>query len=215
MVLQLIIGLVGVPGALSRWLRCENVRYEPDPEWIVVLGGSGIPSPTSLVRAYYGAQCAVAHPDAGCVVALPASQNPLHSSVGRLRGELILRGVAPERITMEHVGQSTYEQALNTAGILGAEARRAPIILVTSPYHMRRAYLCFQKAGFERVGCLPAYSTGSNEDYERARDAWSGPPTPGMMIAKLRYGFWINLTAEIWITRELLGLTLYKLRGWI
>lgn len=214
-VLQVVVGVVGVPRALTRWLKCAEVPHEPDPAWIIVLGGSGIPSPPSLIRSYYGAQSARAHPEARCIVALPAAHDPLESSVGRMREELIIRGVSPDRILMEHVGQSTYEQAVNTAGMLDEEARREPVMLVTSPYHMRRAYLCFRKAGFERVGCLPAHSTGSDEDYRRAQDAWSGPPTPGMMIANLRYGFWSNLTAEIWIVRELLGLGVYKLRGWI
>jgi len=210
-----LLGIFGIPRTLTGWLGCNDVPRPEDPHWIIVLGGSGIPSASSLMRSYYGAQCALAHARAECIVALASADDPLASNVGRLRHELIVRGVAPERIRMEHKGRNTHEQAVNIARMLGPAGRREAVVLVTSPYHMRRAYLCFRQAGFENVGALPSYSIGSEEEYRNAVEAWSGFGGVRSFLGRFRYSFWINLTAEIWIARELTGLALYKVRGWI
>jgi uncharacterized SAM-binding protein YcdF (DUF218 family) len=212
---QIGLAVFGLPSALMGWMRCANVaRPEGAPRRIVILGGSGMPSPTTLSRAYYGAQCALAHPRAACIVALPAVGNPDDEAVGRLREELVLRGVSGKRVRLETEGRNTHAQAVNIARMVGRAGRVEPVVLVTSPYHMRRAYLCFRKAGFEKLIVLPALSTGSESDYRRAQAAWSGFDPRGL-LGHMRYGFWSTLTAEVWIARELCGLAIYKLRGWI
>jgi uncharacterized SAM-binding protein YcdF (DUF218 family) len=213
--IQVGFAVFGVPRAIVNWLKCADIRKVTDPAWIVVLGGSGIPSTTTLIRSYYGAYYAVNHPQARCIVALPVKGKPEGGSVGRMKNELILRGVAANRIEMEHKGLNTYQQAENVFQMIGPARRSEPIVIVTSPYHMRRAYLCFKKAGFNVVGCLPANSTGSEDDYKQAVVAWSGFPNIGHVIGNLRYGLWSNMTAQVWISRELLGLLVYKLHGWI
>ena len=213
--LQLAFGVFGPPAALVSWLRCDGVDRVEEPEWIVILGGSGLPSTSTLLRTYYGAQCALAHPRARCVVALPAHGEPGESAVGRMRDELILRGVDRRRIVMETEGRNTHEQAVNVARLLGPAGRRRRVILVSSPYHLRRAWLCFRHEGFEQLGVLPAHSTGSEAAYRRAAEAWSGMPGMRGFAARMRYGFWSNLIAEVWIMRECLGLGVYKLSGWL
>lgn len=214
-ILQLSFAVFGIPRGLTYWLKCGNVPRPEHPDWIIVLGGSGIPSSTSLMRAYYGAHCALAHPNAGCIVALPAENDTPHNSSQRLRHELVIRGVDPTRIRAETRGMNTHEQAANIARMLGPEGRRSPIIIVSSPYHLRRAFLCFKQAGFEHIGLLASHSVSSEEDYGKATQAWSGLGSPRSFIGHLRYGLWINLSAEVWITRELIGLAVYKVRGWI
>lgn len=214
-VLQFSFAIFGIPRGLVYWLKCGNVPRSEKPDWIIVLGGSGIPSSTSLMRAYYGAHCARAHPAAQCVVALPAENDGPRNSAQRMRRELAIRGVDPSRIHAETRGMNTHEQAENIARMLGPKGRRSPILIVSSPYHLRRAYLCFKKAGFEHVGLLAAHSVSSEGDYEKAVEAWSGIGNPRSLLGHFRYGFWINLSAEVWITRELIGLAVYKARGWI
>ena len=211
---QLAFAVFGIPHRLTSWIRCDNTPKQDNPGWIVILGGSGVPSPATLMRTYYGAHCAQTHRRAECVVALPAGGVALECGTGRMREELILRGVSANRIKMEHRGYNTHEQAQNVARMVGPSGRRGQIILVTSPYHMRRAYLCFRKAGFENVGVLAAHSTGSQEDYRKAVESWSGF-NRGSLAGNFRYAFWSNLVAEVWISRELLGLAFYQLRGWI
>ena len=213
-VIQMGFAVFGVPHPVSDWLRCSKISKIENPQWIIILGGSGIPSTATLIRSYYGAYCALAHPDADCIVALPAKGNPATGNTGRMKHELVLRGVNPARIKMEYHGMNTHQQAVNIAKMIKDKNR--PIIVVTSPYHMRRAYLCFKKAGFKNIGCLPANSTGGEKDYELAQIAWSGVSfNIGHTIGWLRYGIWSNMTAQIWMSRELLGIMIYKSRRWI
>ncbi len=213
--IQAGFAIFGVPHVLVDWLKCVEIKKVPNPSYIIVLGGSGVPSTTTLIRSYYGSQCALKHPAARCIVALPVKGRPEDGSAGRMKNELVLRGVSKSRIDMEYRGLNTHQQAVNIAKIIGNEKIKEPIIIVTSPYHMRRAYLCFKKAGFNVVGCLPANSTGSEADYEKAEIAWSGFSSLGSMVGSLRYGLWSNMTAQVWMSRELLGIMIYKLRGWI
>lgn len=214
-IIQLAFGLFGIPRGLTSWLKCQTVMKQENPEWIIILGGSGIPSDTSLMRTYFGAHCALAHSSARCIVALPSNRSTPGSSTERMRNELVIRGVPARNIELEERGMNTHEQAANIARIVGPKGRRNPIVLVTSPYHMRRAYLCFKEAGFEQIGVLPAHSVSSERDFEKAVEAWSGFGSFRSFAGHFRYGFWINLSAEIWIARELVGLATYKLRGWI
>ena len=214
-VLQFAFAVLGIPRGLTSWLKCDSVQKQENPQWIIILGGSGIPSSTSLMRTYYGAYCALAHPAARCIVALPSKPDLSANSTKRMQNELVIRGVRSGRIEMEQRGMNTHEQAANIARMVGPKGRRSPVILVTSPYHMRRAYHCFRKEGFEQVGVLPTQSVSSEQDFRHAIEAWSGFGSFRSFLGHLRYGFWINLNAEVWIARELIGLTAYKIRGWI
>lgn len=214
--IQVGFAIFGVPRMVTNWLRCTDLSKISNPKYIIVLGGSGVPSTTTLIRSYYGAQCAIKHPLAKCIVALPTKGDPDNGSAGRMKNELVLRGVDSRQIDMEYHGMNTHQQAENIAKMIGVENMHEPIMIVTSPYHMRRAYLCFKKAGFNVVGSLPANSTGSESDYEQAIIAWSGFfSSIGNIIGNLRYGLWSNMTAQIWMSRELLGIMIYKLYGWI
>ena len=70
---QMAVAFLGIPRALLSWLNAEEVELPESPRWVVVLGGSGMPSNATLMRTYYGARYAVGHPGVTCVVSLPAS----------------------------------------------------------------------------------------------------------------------------------------------
>jgi len=63
------------------------------------------------------------------------------------------RGVSPEAVLKETRSLDTYENALYTRELLSQYGIKGKVILVTSPYHMRRAISCFKKQGLE---VLPA-----------------------------------------------------------
>lgn len=200
-ILAMVIAFVGVPSFITSWV---TLRFEPDaaaPRYIVVLGGGGIPSESGLMRTYWGAQVGAGFPDATFIVALPASNDPDTNSVGRMRDELVLRGIPRERVLLESKGVSTHEQAVNVRGMIPPADLDQPLMIITSHFHMKRAVLCFRKAGFTHVIGLPAAELGP--------EAYLGEYIP------LRYGIWANLHAEVEISRELVALAFYKLRGWI
>lgn len=170
------------------------------PRYVIVLGGGGIPSPTGLIRTYHAAQVGRRFTEATFVVALPADGDPDASSVGRMRDELVLRGIPRESVLMETQGINTFEQARNSRTLLGDEALHENVLVVTSPTHLRRSLMCFRKQGFEKITGLTAISVGEEADLGG-----------GTVV---RYEFWNNLVSQIEIVREIVAIVVYRLRGW-
>ncbi len=181
------------------WLRAAEID-PPAPAVIVVLGGGGIPSESGLLRCYHAATLAHAHPEALCIVSLPAD-DPEVQSTGRMRDELVMRGVDPDRILMEFRARNTHEQAVAVREMLDASLLEEPIWIVTSGAHMRRALLCFRRQGFRSVHGLTARVTGAEGDV--------GPGT------FWRYGVWSHLESQVELIREFTALAYYWRRGWI
>jgi uncharacterized SAM-binding protein YcdF (DUF218 family) len=198
---QIVIAVLGLPPPLVTWMTVGGATLDVPPRFVVVLGGAGIPSESGLIRTYYAGTYGATASNATFVVCLPTDGDPDRSSVGRMRDELVLRGVPREAVLMEYQGRNTIEQAQGVARLLGAGALDAPVMVVTSPYHGRRSLMCFRKAGFTRVGVLPAFSAGA--------DAQLGPHTGA------RYDVWGNLDLAVWYGRELAAIAYYVLRGWL
>jgi uncharacterized SAM-binding protein YcdF (DUF218 family) len=199
--LHIMLGFTGLPRSLFLWLMAEPWQAPPEARYVVVLGGAGIPSEAGLMRTYRAAVFAAGKTGVTYVVALPCDADPETSSVGRMRDELVMRGVPANDIRMEYRGRDTHEQAVNTGKLLGPTALTAPVVVVTSPLHVRRAVLCFRKAGFSKATGLPALGADVEADVGR-HTLW-------------RYAFWSNLERQSQVLRELLALLQYKTRGWI
>ena len=199
-VIQLAVGFLGLPRSLTLWLAGGEPPAGITPRYVVVLGGGGIPSESGLIRTYCAAAYGAGRSGVTFIVALPSDGDPATNSVGRMRDELILRGIPAGSVLMEYRGRSTREQAVNIRRMIGPEVAK-PVVIVTSPYHVRRSVLCFRKQGFNRVSGLPADSVGAEADL-------GGGVT-------LRYAFWSNLISTIEAARELCAMAQYKLRGWL
>lgn len=199
--LQVVLAVPPFDGVVQGWLDMPDAGAVVDPKYIVVLGGGGVPSDTGLMRTYFGAAHSAAHPEATVIVALPADEDPEVNSVGRMRDELVMRGVPPASIVMETRGRNTHEQARNILEMLGRSALDDPIHIVTERTHLRRSILCFRKVGFAQVWGIGTYNTGAEADL--------GVGT------FLRYTLWTNLQLQIRILREMIATALYKSRGWI
>lgn len=198
-VLQIAVGFVGLPGRLTAWLAGGEPPAD-HPRYVAVLGGGGIPSATGLMRTYCAAAYGAGRTGVTFIVALPADRDPETSSVGRMRDELVLRGIPAGSVLMEVRGRNTHEQARNIHRMLRSEEDEH-IAIVTSPYHVRRALLCFRAQGFTHVTGLPATGVGAEADL-------GGGVT-------LRYAFWSNLVSEIEVLRELIALAQYRWNGWL
>jgi len=199
--LQIALATPLLDGVVESWLKVADAGAMETPKYIVVLGGGGIPSDTGLMRTYYGATHSMSFPDATVIVALPADEDPKTSSVGRMKNELVLRGVPASSILMEKKGRNTREQAERIRAMLGPGASDDPIHIVTERSHLRRSLLCFRKAGFTRVFGIGTANTGAEADV--------GAGT------FLRYTLWTNLQLQIRVLREMIATGVYKLRGWI
>ena len=197
------------------WLGTSKSELKWKPEFIVLLGGGGMPSQSNLMRCWFTEKAAKSFPDATVVIAIPGEISDSLSTPRLVSKELFLRGIALEQILFEHESTNTRAQAVNCKRIIKMQT---PILLVTSPEHMRRAVLCFQKAGFEKVNALPAFENALESDLTFKDDELGGNktllPDVGESI-NMRYQLWNHLKYEILIAREITALAYYKLRGWI
>jgi len=199
--LQLVGAVVGLPRSLCDWLHAKDLQPNETPRTIVVLGGGGVPSASTLLRLYCAAEFGRGLTGVTFVVSLPAEEKPDEASVGRMRDELVMRGIPASQIRMETRGVSTRQQAVNIRSLLGEQACQQPLVVVTSGFHVRRAVLAFRKAGFNRVRGLHAAAVDVEADL-----GW---------FTGLRYGLWKNWASEAELMRELLAFAAYKLRGWV
>lgn len=197
------------------WLGTSKSEMKWKPEVIFVLGGGGMPSQSNLMRAWFAAKAAKSFPSAKVILVMPGDISDSISTPALMKNELIVRGVQSEVISFETGGTNTRAQALNCAKHIDS---KIPVLLVTSPEHMRRSVLCFQKAGFEKVNALPAFENALEADLKFDDDKLGGNktlvPDVGESI-NARYQLWNHLKYEILIAREFTALVYYRLRGWI
>jgi uncharacterized SAM-binding protein YcdF (DUF218 family) len=324
------------------WLGTSGEEEVCTPDVIIMLGGSGMPSESNLMRSWYTARAALSFPEVPVVVVMPGDPADAGSTPALIRKELMIRGVDSSRILFENVGTNTRSQALACAvmlersipvmmakdlpaieeknlpgfpddslggrvdrslpgfpddtlrgrvdrslpgfpddtlrgrvdrslpglpddslggrvdrslpgfpddtlrgrvdrslpgfpddslggrvdrsrpgfpddSLVNRAEKRLPVMLVTSPEHMRRSLLCFRKAGFEQVCGLSAFENAAEADFSfRDDDLGRNPvlvPDVGSNL-QLRYQVWTHLRYEIMFTREMLALVYYRLRGW-
>ncbi|MFV0266723.1 MAG: YdcF family protein [Draconibacterium sp.] len=213
--LCVVTALTSAPFWGYHWLGTSKSELEQKPQYIVLLGGGGMPSQSNLMRSWYTAHAAKSFPDAKVIIAMPGELEDSLSTPQKMKAELEVRNVPAEQILFEAQGTNTRSQALNCAGLI---AYKTPVLLVTSPEHMRRAVLSFRKVGFEKVNALPAFENAAEADFSFKDDELGGNkilvPDVGQNI-NMRYQLWNHLKYEILVAREMFALSYYKLRGWI
>lgn len=200
------------------WLGTSESKISGKPDYIVLLGGGGMPSESNLIRAYYVCEAAAESPESRIVISIPGDTTDKKSTARLVAAELIRKGIEQNRIFFEEVGTNTRSQALLLQNLNGEKLTSKSILLVSSPEHMRRAVKTFRKAGFIRVSALPAFETALEgnllfKDKDLGGNKLPIPDIGGSI--SVRYQFWNHLKYEILIAREIAALGYYKLRGWI
>lgn len=215
----LVFGLcfTSAPWRIIRWLAEDGSVLAATPNYIVVFGGGGIPSESGLTRAFAAARAAHEHPDATVILALPYDTELGRSAAGKMRDELVLRGVEAARIRIEPKGRNTREQALNLARQMQLNPEQDSLLVVTSPEHMRRALLALRRVGFRHVAGRAAHSESieMNVLYDPDELGGSTVRLPGGESLMVRYQFWNNLGYLSSAAREVCALFYYRVRGWI
>ena len=188
--------------------HCKGLKG--NPEVIVVLGGSGMPSADGLIRTYYASEAANKFPLAEVIIAHPYDNDSLSTyQIDLMAHELIIRGVDSLRISYEPNGTSTHSQATYISEILEGK-NKAPLLVITSPEHMYRSIRSLQKAGLKNVGGLPSFEEPISEEKLK------GNKKNGQKVTLAwRYNFWSYLRYEILVLREYCAIAYYKLNGWI
>lgn len=202
--------------SLPYWLRynlgTRNSTYSFTPQYILMLGGSGMPSEENLIRLYYTAQLANKYTDAKIIIAHP-KDSAVNAS---LFHELVIHGIDSSKIFFEGKGTNTRSQVTNTA-LSYPLVRKSNLLIVTSPEHMYRAIKTFKKAGFNVIGGCSTLEVDMTVDLNFNCKKLGGKhyiPDVGQNIG-LRYNFWNYLKLEIICLREYSAIVYYKLNGWI
>ncbi len=210
-----LLALTSAPFWGYHWLGTSKSELTTKPEYIVLLGGGGMPSQSNLMRSWYVAHARNSFPRAKVIVAMPGDVLDSTSTPNKMKEELVLRGIADSSIILATEGTNTRSQALICSGFVRFQT---PILLVSSPEHMRRAVMCFKKAGFENVNALPAFENAAEADFSFEDDELGGNKLLVPDVGKnmnMRYQLWNHLKYEILIAREIFALSYYRLRGWI
>ena len=216
------------------WRAYKSLSQIPDPSakpptHILLMGGSGIPGESGLMRTFYAAQAARQHPKADVLIALPLGAAQSESSRAYL-DELRLRGVAGSRLRILDNGRNTREQALRLVEYLSD--KKSPslcVLVITDPEHIRRTAACIRKAAGGRqldlpLAVFPALPLFSDAPLPWRADELDTPgPAPRLRSAipdigsslRLRYNLWANLGYSNDSLREAAALVYYRLRGWL
>ena len=211
---MIVLSFTTLPFWMYYYLGISHNNIKENPEYIVVLGGGGIPSESGLMRSYKAAEASKKYPQAKLIVALPGRVNDSLSSINLMRHEIISRGVDSLKIQLEPRGTNTRMQAIMISKMVNYNAN---ILIVTSPEHMYRATRVFIKAGLKNTGGEPAFeeaieSALSYNDNELGGNKYVldiGENT------QLRYQFWNHFKYQIIVYREYFAIAYYKLKGWI
>ncbi len=213
--LCVVLAFTEQPYWVYHWLGTSKSELKWEPRHIILLGGGGMPSESNLIRCWYAQRAAKSFPNTKLIIAMPGLTEDSLSTPNRIKAELVAGGIPHKRIGFEPLGTNTRSQALEC---MRQVKMQAPILLVTSPEHMRRAVLSFKKAGFTKINALPAFENASEADLSFTDDELGGnaPLIPDVgESTNMRYQVWNHLKYEILIARELVALSYYKLRGWI
>ena len=224
-------------------LATKNAGIHRPPDYIIVLGGGGMPSESALMRNWYATNVANRFSRSKIIIALPGDTTDRLSSVNLMKDELILHGIARSRIILEPLGTNTRSQAINILKIISNNDQRmlksevhnskivdpclsgrqeysifTSLIIVSSPEHINRAVLTFKKIGFVKVDGLPAFENAiesdlTYNDLTLGGRRWMIPGIGGNIV--FRYQFWTQLHYEELIIREMFATAYYKLKGWI
>jgi uncharacterized SAM-binding protein YcdF (DUF218 family) len=211
----LIVAFTTLPYWGYYWLGTSKSVLKWKPAVIVLLGGSGMPSESNLMRSWFASSAASDCPECEVLIVMPGDTTDKSSTPVKMRSELIIRGVDATKIRFEPIGTNTRSQALESLRLIDKETS---ILIITSPEHMRRAVLSFSKAGFEKVNALPAFENAAEADFSFVDKELGGRQTLIPDVGRntqVRYQVWNHLKYEILIARELAALAYYRIRGWI
>lgn len=218
LIVCVVLSFTTLPFWAYYWLGTSESKITEKPDYIILLGGGGMPSESNLMRAYYTFQAAQQSPESKIIISIPGDTTDTKSAISLVASELIQKGIDKRRILFEAVGTNTRMEGLCIEKMVGEGNLNKSILIVTSPEHMRRSVKVFRKIGFKRINALPAFERQLEaslifKDSELGGRKILAPEIGGSIT--VRYQFWNHLKYEILVGRELTALGYYRLRGWI
>jgi len=204
-----ILSFTDVPYYAYHSLGTSAGKLKKEPNLIVLLGGSGMPSPDGFMRCYYASKAAKKYLQANIVIALPFNETDSLKQLNMMLNELVLHGVDSTRIQFEPQGFNTYSQAQNLATRYESSKATLSVLIVTSPEHMYRAIKTFRKQGFWEVGGEPAFEIPPDEEQIKDKE------NKHIESLSFRYNMWSYLNYELLVLREYTAIAYYWVKGWL
>lgn len=212
---MIILSFTRHPYMAYHYLGTANSEIEADPDFIVVMGADGMPGQKSLLRCTYAAMAAKAFPKAKIIIAMPANpENFLGSDPHQMFEIIQMNGIAPQRFRFEYTGTNTITQACGIRQMLEGFQNRN-LLIVSSPDHMYRSILTFEKCGFKSVDGWPAFGAAIEDNLLLNDEEKDSELIPLSRNISLRYNMWTYLKLEIDVFREWLAIAYYKFKGYI
>ena len=132
-------------------------QREADKIAIVVLGAAvwpgGKPSPTLKRRAEHGADLLSKEEAQIAILSGGLGRNP-PSEAQVMHDIFCEKGISNKRLLFEDQSTNTFENVAMSAALLRKHGFNA-VIVVTDPYHLPRARMCFRYLGFRVDGSAP------------------------------------------------------------
>jgi Uncharacterized conserved protein len=206
--LFVLLAFTDVPFHAYAKLATPESKLKTAPDYIIVMGSDGIPSPSGLLATYYGIKKAQSFPKAKIVLALPALSIDDEQLI-IMKEEFLDKGIAAKRILFEHQGHNTVSQVRGIKKLINDQ--NAALLIVSKPEHMYRCIATFKKAGFTKVGGHPTFESPSEEGLlkSKSKEAWAENNL------SLRYNLWSYMQYEIRVLREYTAIAYYWANGWI
>jgi uncharacterized SAM-binding protein YcdF (DUF218 family) len=209
---MLVLALTPAPFYMHRALGTDPNKSQGKftPEYIVMLGGGGMPSEDNLIRLYYTSEYAnyyqipviIIHPDDSI-------------SQVKMSNFLVANGVLKENINYLVEGTNTRSQILCFLENFPQMADRK-LLIITSPQHITRTVKCFNKAGFTQVHSQATFDATVDFDLSLKKQKLDGNKyIPEINNTNIRYTFWNYIKLEIICIREYFALGYYKIKNWI
>jgi len=207
----LFIGLAftDIPYYAYHRLGVVEQKLKTAPDYLILMGGDGMPSPSGLMRTYFGVQLAKKYPYSKIILALPKNETDSTYQLELMKKEFTENSIAPRRIEFAAGGYNTRTQALEIKSMIPAESK---LLIITSPEHTFRAIASFKKVGFHKVGGSPTFEKPPDED---ALDKEDEKDSRRIRNLDLRYNIWSYMQYEIIVFREYLAIAYYWIKGWI
>ena len=155
-ILVVFVSFVWVEGLI---LTHDGGTEDPTAPTLVVLG-AGLngdqPSLTLIARLQTALDYLNAHPSAVAVVTGGQGRHETVTEASAMADWLIRKGVDPARIYREEQSTDTRENLCNTRDLMVREGLSQPIAVVSNSFHLYRASVLAQQAGFDDVQTLSA-----------------------------------------------------------
>lgn len=212
---MIILSFTRHPYMAYHQLGTVNSGIEANPDFIVVMGADGMPGQKTLLRCSYAAKAAKTFPEAEIIIAMPSHPDEfLGSDPHQMYETIRMNGIDPHRFRFENTGTNTVTQAWAIHRMLEGIPDRN-LLIVTSPDHMYRSILTFEKCGFENVDGWPAFGAAIEDNLLLNEDEKESEMIPLSRNISLRYNMWTYLKLEIDVFREWLAIAYYKIKGYI